>query len=125
MFHVGQLVVCTYDMSGVASSRKRGEKAPIKGNVYTVRAVMASKDYPGTLRILLEEIVNPSIQYIDTVGEANFPAAAFRPAQETNIDVFKKVLASVNNEKERNIETDSGDDAGIIPDIPGRVRRDR
>jgi hypothetical protein len=54
------------------------ENVPIKGNIYTVRGIRTSS---GSTGIVLEEIINPVIQFLDLTGEVHFWIERFREIQ--------------------------------------------
>jgi len=100
-FNVGQKVVCVDSRPRIDGSGRRSghgdEKLPVRGAVYTVRAIVAGKPYGYEHDgVLLEEIVNPVRRYRAPSGpvdaELFFAAWRFRPLRSTNIDVFTSML---------------------------------
>ena len=98
MFATDQLVVCVREFD--PSVLKHSIARPSVGMVYTVRHVdqwqwTATRDYVEA--ILLNEIVNPTVQYLMYDGrvevqEPHFPAEHFRPVRPTSIEVFRQML---------------------------------
>jgi hypothetical protein len=76
---------------------------PKKGGIYTVREVFDARPYGFNHDgLLLEEIVNPVLDYIAPAGpvrcEQFFLAFRFRPLRATSIEVFQKMLEPVPRE---------------------------
>jgi hypothetical protein len=96
MFHVGQMVVCVND--DFSRIILRGEELPVKGRVYTVRAISM---HVGGLGILLHEIVNKPRHYYTSIGECWFRASRFRPAQTrpTSIEIFDRIRDQVTKKE--------------------------
>ena len=90
MFHVGQKCIC------IAESWycPRGYVQPVKGTVYTVRAIFPGIHNPEDRYLHLCEIVNPPRIFTDDVGEGRFHSAMFRPVVErkTDISIFEALL---------------------------------
>lgn len=75
---VGSLVECIKPFFPGKYTRM-GNVLPVKGKIYTVRGI---QNYGSKVGIVLEEIVNPRLQYRDTVGEVHFPSERFRELTE-------------------------------------------
>lgn len=99
-FHVGQKVVCV--PAERAAWRKNlksvspEENLPKKGNIYTIRAVMA---FGETMWLHLEEVANRPRLYafpdgVSRLMECPFEARYFRPVVErkTDISIFTAML---------------------------------
>lgn len=95
MLRIGQRVVLVRDFDpGVrAQAPIDGINLPIKGEVYTVRALHSDYGYP---IVLLVEVVNPLRFYGDIFDftEQGFDPDRFRPVVErkTDISIFKAML---------------------------------
>lgn len=86
MFHVGQLVICVRD----DIQRPFDETTPRKGVVYTVRElVQHAEDRVG---VKLVEIINAPQFYANGCRECSFTSEAFRPLDDSRLDVFRKAL---------------------------------
>lgn len=100
-FRVGQKVVC---VDATPSLGWGGANRPVKGRVYTVRAVRPNSDDDGkTLAILLREVVNPvSHRHGDEYG---FRAHRFRPvvSRKTDISIFKEILNTDHLDNRRRV----------------------
>lgn len=94
-FRVGQKVVCVDDGWAnwqLADMRSAGISSPIKGEIYTVRAV---ETLQGEAHVWLAEIVNPIVDYSDVgQNEQGWAPELFRPVVErkTDISVFTRLL---------------------------------
>jgi hypothetical protein len=86
LFHVGQRVVCIVE--GELWNPQPPSQRPERGMVYTIREL--TNYAPPGLRF--EEIVNPTLNYCEALGEMCFDATCFRPVKDTSIDVFTKLL---------------------------------
>jgi hypothetical protein len=71
---IGSLVECIDDNWDL----RNGEKMPVKGEIYTVRAIVR---WEGQVGLKLEEVVNPVMNYVDAVAECSFDARYFREIQ--------------------------------------------
>lgn len=96
-FHVGQKVVFVDD-SGISDPKIVGNKYgfvfPVKGSVYTVRAIVTS-DYTGKVLLLLVEIDNrEQAKATDWHKEPGVESDRFRPVIErkTDISIFTDML---------------------------------
>lgn len=90
-FHIGQLVVCIARVSPTCYA----ETTPVVGTVYTVREKF-EHHLVRRPAVRLEEIVNaPKLYVFDGVCEASFPATAFRPVDDTRLEIFRKALQPV------------------------------
>lgn len=89
MFHVGQMVVCVDAAPEGERLFKDFEIRPVKGCVYTIRALESVET---DVICLLEEIVNPILLYEDGADEMLFRVSRFRPVRNTSIDVFTAIL---------------------------------
>ena len=103
-FHVGQRVVCVNDewQDWWPHYEYWWPHKPIKGHIYTIRAVRYDPIRKGD-GVLLYEIHNPERLWGDgNTGEGGFMAYKFRPLTErkTDISVFKRILADASKEKE-------------------------
>jgi hypothetical protein len=90
-FRIGQKVVCV-DSEVDDPERLEFETHPIKGQVYTVRAIVDYTD--GLAGLLLVEIVNQPDYYDVGYAEVAFCATGFRPVRTTDIGVFRSLLKS-------------------------------
>jgi hypothetical protein len=89
---VGQRVVCIYQLQDEAV-----KYMPEKGKVYTIREIVHRQSVWGGFKVgfLLKEIVNPVQRtIINDIVEVAFIYTAFRPVDETKIDVFRKIAAN-------------------------------
>jgi hypothetical protein len=91
-FYVGQKVVCINDeppRNPAVAHIKIGQE----GQVYTVRGLLEGA---GKLYLYLEEIINPVVSLPSKVGwfhgEPPLLSNCFRPAVDTNIDIFTAML---------------------------------
>lgn len=82
-FHVGQKVVCIDDEAYLGGEWHGPH--PVKGSVYTVRAV-------GVRHPMVPEEPCINVEEIMRELDAPFLARRFRPVKETNIDVFTAML---------------------------------
>lgn len=91
-FHVGQKVVCILDFP----DRGLSELQPVKGSIYTVRAIDC---FPQGEALRLYELVNIPGRYAEGVGETSFGTSAFRPVVErkTDISIFQQMLTPSTN----------------------------
>lgn len=91
-FYVGQKVVCVDDRKRFDRFNDPREITPVKGTVYTVREIVPSNQF--SFGVLLLEIVNEPIQYLEGYGEMYFNPRRFRPAvsPKTDISIFEKIL---------------------------------
>lgn len=95
---VGQRVVCIVDDWNSDQSRRLIEAHPTfkfakKGIVYTIREVVPNITRDG-LGLRLVEIVNPTLGTSVGPFEPTFQIEAFRPVDETKIDVFRRIAAN-------------------------------
>jgi hypothetical protein len=88
------VVVCV-DASGIYEEVKH---PPVEGGVYTVRALRPWG--PGYALLLTELHNEPCLWADDNFGEIAFLAERFRPAVQTSLDVFEKMLAPSPKEME-------------------------
>ena len=91
---VGMKVVCVkeHDPDIRREMASFGVAAPVLRHVYTIRAVRSICGGPD---VLLEEIVNPVLQYNDGLRtEQGFSVDRFRPVTErkTDISIFTAML---------------------------------
>lgn len=94
---IGQMVVCVDgDFRGVHPLDKTLCQFPARGRIYTIRGFLVRPD--DGLGLLLEEIVNPADYYSDGYGEPAFFAYRFRPVKETNIEIFRKLVAPIDSD---------------------------
>jgi len=101
MFHIGQKVVLVDDSWHQPNWHLIPNK-PIKGEVYTIRAMyMADRSEGHMLSFLLEEIQNPPVQWHTGKDEGSFPSYRFRPLVEkkTDISTLIALLNPVNHKK--------------------------
>ncbi|TJV51126.1 MAG: hypothetical protein E5Y01_16185 [Mesorhizobium sp.] len=95
----GSLVVCVFnkfvDLSGIAP---RGVVMPRTGTVYTVRDFDPMAAKYGTTRayIHLVEIVNRPWDTRWGVHEPSFDLAAFKPVDDSRLEIFRKMLTPVD-----------------------------
>lgn len=89
-FRVGQKVVC---IDGNIGGGCGLETFPIKGMVYTVRAVRWS-DWHQSEQLRLVEIENEPRRYHDGVFECGFNSQRFRPVKTTSIEIFRAMLVN-------------------------------
>lgn len=89
-WYVGQKVV--FVPGRQQSNSHHGEILPVAGEIYTILAIVPYAVFVG---FLLEEIVNPPIDYGEWgVGECDFNERVFRPIvnQDADISVFERLL---------------------------------
>lgn len=101
MFSTGQHVLCVCD-NFIARPllREVGTAFPVKGKVYTVRH--ASPRANGEVGLLLEEIINPVINFpVAGRCEPMFIGEAFRPLRDSDLDVFRRGVARFVNRASR------------------------
>jgi len=79
MFKVGQKVVCIYD---TCDPNWRGSAGVEKGQIYRIRELRDSPDYPGQTSVLLMEINNEINPFSGL--EFGFLSRAFRPLVSTS-----------------------------------------
>ncbi len=101
MFHKGQHVACIAEIPQFKDVRA-GVRYPVKGVVYTVRQVCEGVCRPGKT-LLLEEIVNPEINYRYQgvpLGrlERRFYAERFRPLVKLTVEQFTATLAPITED---------------------------
>ena len=92
MFHVGQFVM---HLSGETYGTDwDGFIVPEVGKIYTIRA-MEKHWYSDELAIRVEEIVNPTLFWVDLGRsmEPHFYAKRFRPLLDSRLDIFRAMLA--------------------------------
>jgi hypothetical protein len=107
MLEIGQRVVCIHVDPSDPVDGGFAPNRPYVGMIYTIRKIGLFKagdpwEAPGLIGeryfpqdaygFCLVEIVNPPHP---TLGEVHFWAHWFRPVKETNISIFKKMLAPV------------------------------
>ncbi len=100
-YAVGQVVVCV-DNSGIQGNSDNGAvvNTPIEGGIYTVRQIRPADERLGA-GLILAELINPVVTWPDgRRGEVAFHARRFRPAVETSLDVFEKMLAPMPHKRE-------------------------
>lgn len=73
MFKVGQKVVC---IDGAPNENTIVPYLPIAGEIYTIREVRIGY---GLCGLLLEEIINPLMEFIEGRDEGAFASYRFRP----------------------------------------------
>jgi hypothetical protein len=97
MFRVGQKVVCIRGTGARVPYRNQVVVGPMRGSVYTVRALQESDQ--GEEMLLLEELINPL--FVDGL-EFDFSADRFRPVVErkTDITVFTEILHKASRKQE-------------------------
>ncbi|HVJ31632.1 MAG TPA: hypothetical protein VND94_00835 [Terriglobia bacterium] len=66
-----------------------GERAPVFGEVYTVRSI---EIWDGVIGITVAEIINPP----RLMGEALFPASAFQPVRTISTDAGMSILRKID-----------------------------
>ncbi len=102
-FFIGQKVVCIDDVFRDPDWKQF--TVPIKNQIYTIRDIYIGyfKDET-TVAIHLQEIINPFVPSYAVWGcpngEVGFYWKRFRPLRETNIKVFKEILAKCSKELE-------------------------
>lgn len=99
LIDIGSLVVCIWDDWNQPKWERWNERTPnkpIKGSVYTVRAI--DHCHGNKLGIYLVEIVNPkSDGWVEGDGlEPCFNIDSFRPVKKTNIDCFTQILKNID-----------------------------
>lgn len=91
-FRVGQKVVCVENQF---EDPYPGDIVPVRGEVYTIRALEPGCENPSETYVLLEEIVNPPNYFVQGgYGELSWDAEAFRPVKTTSIAIFRAMLVS-------------------------------
>ena len=95
--HPGCHVVCINDEFKRRDDARAGVRYPVKGVVYTVRAVHQGISILGPA-YLLEEIVNPKLPYKFKgirigILEKRFDASRFRPLAKLKVEDFTGTLA--------------------------------
>lgn len=103
LFEVGQHVVCIADLESelpshlVRAYKSEGGRFPVKGTVYTVRAVYVDRVHPDVVGIMLVEIVNPPLRCsTGRVEESGFDVAFFRPLKKLKVEDFMGVRIDEN-----------------------------
>lgn len=93
MFHVGQKVVCVETWSPSPGTGRGDEIGPIKGRIYTIRALVVHPAHPGP-HVLLREIRNDVVSYRSGRYEASFHARRFRHVvgRKTDISIFQQMI---------------------------------
>lgn len=86
-FHVGQRVVCVDDRDLTEGVH------PVKGSIYTIRALRWSEWFERQ-HVLLEEILKQSQLFADGFHEGSFRADRFRPVKTTSIEIFHQMLVT-------------------------------
>lgn len=92
-WHVGMKVVLARDeFFNRGMHLAYGNEYPEMGPVYTIRAINL---VAGNVGIHLNEIVNPSFEYLNGWAELSFAAENFRPVQtrKTDISIFTAMLS--------------------------------
>ncbi len=98
-FCVGQQVVCVnVDFSREPTWRRAVRAFPVLNSVYTIRSIC---EEDGLIGFCFHEIVNPPAHFSRGYAEPAFDSRRFRPAKKTSIEVFEKILASVDRKTER------------------------
>lgn len=93
-FHPGQFVLCIADSLQCPDDMRARFTLPVKGCVYSIRRIII---IPGEgIAFLLNEIRNREIvgRYcgIPVCFEPPFMSSWFRPARETSLEVFYRIL---------------------------------
>ncbi len=91
-WHVDQNIVCIEDIAH--DPRKRPDRFPMKGAVYTIRGIRPNPDADtGSLvGFLLAEIVNPHRIFSDGRGEIHFGCESFRPIKRADLSCLQALL---------------------------------
>ncbi len=91
-WHVDQNIVCIEDIQH--DPRKRPDRFPMKGAVYTIRGIRPNPDADSgsPVGFLLAEIVNASRIYRDGRGEIHFGCDAFRPIRRSDLSSLRALL---------------------------------
>jgi hypothetical protein len=99
-FRIGQRVVCV-DVRGWKPRMWKNWNYPNKGDVYTIREILADRD--GLTCVRLVELLNrPGINFqLNIVDEPFFGGFRFRPVKETDISIFTAMLAPTPKQKQR------------------------
>jgi len=88
-FHIGQKVVCISDKW----RNPHTHECPVKGRVYTIRAI-GGPDLEGQTGVIVEEIRNPPESW-RLLGEVGFRAVFFRPLVERKTDTGFAILEEI------------------------------
>jgi hypothetical protein len=91
MYGVGDQVVCVDARKIHTDTSTVCPQFPIKGEVYTIRALVTNAP-SGQLGVYLEELVNPIPSPPEEPIEPSFYGWRFRRVKKTNIDVFLAML---------------------------------
>lgn len=94
-YHIGQHVACltsNWGFSNGKSAKEYGIKTPIKGRVYTIRALI---QFPTGTHFLLEEIINKQVTTREGSIEPPFHSSNFKPLQKLTPDMFKEDILDV------------------------------
>lgn len=87
-FAPGDEVVCVAER---AWNDKRLVAWPVRDGHYIVRAVQSFDKGDG---LLLNEIVNPALSYLQGVAEPTFHVRNFRPVKRESIELFRAMCTS-------------------------------
>jgi hypothetical protein len=111
-FRVGQKVVCVNDAKFPGwPFKRRGVVTPVRGEVYTIRAIFELPGWPGEWRCLLSEIVNRPRDYADGYYEGGWGLDRFRPV--IDISDLQSIVTEVMKGKPRKIKADQFDKARV------------
>ena len=94
-WHVGMKVVCVDDVWRYIDPARPDPddfiERPVAGHVYTIREVVGGEE-PA---VLLQEIRNQPLHYVNGIAEASFFCRRFRPVQtrKTDISIFTAMLS--------------------------------
>ena len=99
MFEVGERVVCVDDdWSNLTAHEREGiPNRPVRGNTYTVRDFMLL--FPGDPGVRVEEITNPTCQWMLGRYEGAFRVRRFRPLRKTDISSLVRAVQDVFEKK--------------------------
>lgn len=86
-WHIGQRVVCV-DGRREPRRRRKWERLPVEGLVYTIRDIVPRDD--GRIAFRLNEITNLGAAYKSGFAELSFFASRFRPVVEPEADISER-----------------------------------
>lgn len=92
---VGTKVCCIWELDAQC-----GETVPTVGRIYTVRDIEPSHDPAfAELFIRLNEIINSPRLYENGFHECNFSIEAFRPIDDSAIDIFREIARTAPHDE--------------------------
>lgn len=100
-FAPGDEVICVDDEPYAGCWREPFETWPVQGRHYTIRDVEIHDD---CVSVRLNEVRNPTAQYIEGMFECTFRAERFRPVRRQAVEDFKRMAAGISGKQLADVE---------------------